>query len=695
MDEIDIGRIIRHLLMQSKLIITVVLVTFVLSLSYYLTATKYYKIMSLLQVENTNQNIFDPTNTIDIMSGNSSADISNLITLYESRTNLIKLIVDLQLNINFEDLLNNEKIDLDILPIDFKNEDKGLSTFFLKYSNNSLSLYDRNENFLSYLKIDETINTNGFQFKLNDYALNDARMVKITYREPSNLYNLIKNKLVVTTSTAKNSWFNQQGLIEVHYITDDVELGKKIIDYANNIFLNYRISVETEKARKAISFIDQNIENLENVVLVNKSKLKKFREENKSINVDLEIRAIIEKIQTIDNSLYEIEVEIANANELYTINNPIYANLVNKKNILDNQKEEILSQIQQLPREQQEYIDLYKEVEISETLFEELRNRKLGFSILEASTIGNIRIIDSAYSANIVSPTLSLVLLSTFLSLIIICLFAIIRGNNYLPVTNPAELFDNDIENPVVAVLPYVDPKDEENIENDLRFNSSMESFIVNLKSIQQENTKKNIIIITSASPFNGKSLVSQNLAKSLVKTGKKVLLIDSDLKRGSLNKVFNKKTIKKEEFLSIDESNITNYQINESLYFIPRISRLDNTFQFICSPFYQDKLNLLRNMFDYIVIDTAPILSVADTPILITKSDYAFFVIRHGLNKINEIKQSIESFNQINKNIDGFVYNAYAKPKSYYGYYGLYGNYSYEYYAQKYLYQAYEYKND
>ena len=77
----------------------------------------------------------------------------------------------------------------------------------------------------------------------------------------------------------------------------------------------------------------------------------------------------------------------------------------------------------------------------------------------------------------------------------------------------------------------------------------------------------------------------------------------------------------------------------------------------------------------------------------MIEKSDFNILVVRHGVNRINEIKQSIDNFAQINKNIDGILYNSYAKPKSYYGYYGLYGNYSYQYYAEKYLDDVYDYK--
>ena len=107
----------------------------------------------------------------------------------------------------------------------------------------------------------------------------------------------------------------------------------------------------------------------------------------------------------------------------------------------------------------------------------------------------------------------------------------------------------------------------------------------------------------------------------------------------------------------------------------------------------YKEKIKLFKEHFDTVIFDTGPILSVADSSILIEQSDFNLLVARHGINRINEIKQSIDNFKQINTDIDGIIYNAYAKPKSYYGYYGIYGNYSYQYYANKYLEDAYEYE--
>ena len=153
------------------------------------------------------------------------------------------------------------------------------------------------------------------------------------------------------------------------YVTDDTNTGKKIINYANDIFLNQRIYDENEKSRKAISFIEENIKSIEESVETNKLKLKQFREENKSIDVGLEIQAIINKIQSLDEALSAIDIELAKAEEIYTSNNPAYLNLINKKNLIEVQKEEVLSEIEMMPKEQQEYIDLFNELEVSQALF--------------------------------------------------------------------------------------------------------------------------------------------------------------------------------------------------------------------------------------------------------------------------------------------------------------------------------------
>ena len=109
-DSIDLGRIIRLMLMQSKMIASITIAAFVLSCVIYFTSTKQYKVTSLLQVESFNQNILDPTDTLQMMSPiNNSIDIENMITLYKSRTNILKLLIELNLNV-LDEAFNSQEI---------------------------------------------------------------------------------------------------------------------------------------------------------------------------------------------------------------------------------------------------------------------------------------------------------------------------------------------------------------------------------------------------------------------------------------------------------------------------------------------------------------------------------------------------------------------------------------------------------
>ena len=137
------------------------------------------------------------------------------------------------------------------------------------------------------------------------------------------------------------------------------------------------------------------------------------------------------------------------------------------------------------------------------------------------------------------------------------------------------------------------------------------------------------------------------------------------------------------------------NYKISENLYFIPRIRKLSSTFNWINSKKFDQLLIDLKKSFDYVIIDSPPFLSVPDTSLLINKSDLNFLLIRHELTKLNEVRQSVNNMNQLGKSFDGIIYNAYKKPNSYYGYYQYYGDYLYQYYADKYLMDSYEYKDE
>ena len=689
--DIDLGRLIRIILMQSKLILVLTITGISIATLYYINATKTYKISSTLQIFTSQPASYGAESSIDFVLGSSSRyDITNLLILYKTRSNILKIIEELQLNIYIDGLDRNEVIDINELSLTSK-DDYASKNINVVFNNNNYDLFDNDKKIATY-DYDVLHEVDGIKINLSKSNLPNQKFVSIKVVKPESLFKTYKNKIDLQSSVDNKNFWRGSGIITSSLVTNDIEEGRKIINLANDIFIKQNIETEKEQARKAIAFIDQRIDSLQNIMDLNKLKLKDFQEKNTSLNVDLEIESIIKSISEIESEINKIELEIAKAENTYTKTNPVFLGYINQRNALVNQKDIIESKIRELPLAQQEYIDLYRDVEISQDLYSELVNRKLGFSIMEASTIGNIRVVDEAYQDFRVSPKPFMLIFSVFFTFFASIFVALVRGLYFLPISNPAEIQDSNIDAPIVGVTPYVELMDESNE----RLLQSLESLILAIKSIEKiDKDNASIILITSPTAANGKSFISRSIATKLSELGHKTLLVDNDLKRGSQHKFYEIKSISEKEFLSINEENLDNYNISENLYLIPKISRLSSSFKFLYSLGYKNKIEEFKEKFDYIIFDTAPILSVSDTSILMSYSDANMIVARHGLTKINELKQAIQTSGQTGLSFDGIIYNSYEKPASYYGYYGLYGNYAYQYYANKYLYESYDYKNN
>ncbi len=693
-DQINLGRYFRLILLQSKMIVSITLVGFILGLTLYLTSTKTYQVSSLLQVYSPQQS-YDFRRSLDLDFFNAAEiNIDNLVKLYATRSNILDLINTLNLNIKFNN--PDDKEFLDIKTFLFKKEENYQQQIFhLQIQNDSFILLDDQKNTLLEGMNGEYIENDDFEIQLNFPSFSSEKLIKITYRNPIGLYSLYRNKLKIKNLGNNRNYWSQEGLIEVSLVTDDTFEGINIINLANKIFIKDNIQVETEKARASMLFIDAQLEGLEEILNLRKSDLKSFKQENKSLNVNLEVQSIIELISDIEREINLVDLEISQAEMNFTKDNPLYLNLKTQKEALELQKNSIEQKIEELPKAQQEYVDLFSNLEVSEELYSELVNRRLNFSLMEASSLGNIRVVDQAFVKRLVGPNIIYVFLMATLAFLLALIIAIFRGFFFIKISNPAELKDSGILDKVMGVIPHLDVS-EDLFEKDIKFTQAIETTLLNIETISSasKNIEKNDsckkIVISGPTPKNGKSFMSRSIARGLSNIGHKVLLLDADLKRGMQHKFFNRETIDIKTFQNISLDQIDNFKIEDSLYLLPRLKKLKNTFEHLYSDQFLKKVIELEIFFDYIVIDTAPILSVSDTGLLMTYSDLNILITRHQVNKINEINQSKQIIEQLGRSFDGIIYNDYSRPTSYYGYYDLYGDYSYRYYAERYLYDDY-----
>ena len=193
-------------------------------------------------------------------------------------------------------------------------------------------------------------------------------------------------------------------------------------------------------------------------------------------------------------------------------------------------------------------------------------------------------------------------------------------------------------------------------------------------------------IVITSAIPNEGKSTISLALWRSLAGIGKKTLLIDCDLRRSQYRTECQMRT--EEVFVGIahvlsGQNDIQDviYKTNvPNGYMIPVTSLINNPGILLESHRMHELLEQVYDVFDYIIIDTPPMASVADALTVLKNADASIFVVRSGMAKKELVKESVEKLKRTGKPLLGMVLNGVdtsARGSYYYkGYGDYYGNY-------------------
>lgn len=181
------------------------------------------------------------------------------------------------------------------------------------------------------------------------------------------------------------------------------------------------------------------------------------------------------------------------------------------------------------------------------------------------------------------------------------------------------------------------------------------------------------VILVTSSNPGEGKTTTVGNLALSLAQDNKKVLIIDCDLRKPVMHKHFkisNEKGLS-EVLLGKEEISSTLYRYSDNLDILTTGKIPPNPSEMLDSHLMQRLLEELRERYDYVVLDTAPIQAVTDGKILATKADGTILVVRAEVTKGESVAQTIKDLKNVNAKIIGTILNDVdTKRKNYYCYY-------------------------
>ena len=393
----------------------------------------------------------------------------------------------------------------------------------------------------------------------------------------------------------------------------------------------------------------------------------------------------------------ESQIESAKSNLLSSLS-PILKSLDIQLKDLNNEANTVLSRVKSIPSTERGFIDIAREQEIIASLYQYLLKKKEETEISLAVTVPNAKIIDVAYGSKIpIAPNRQIIYLGALvIGLLLPFGFVFIR--NFL---DNKVYSKNDISNtisvPFLGSIPSSDTTTSL-VVTSIDRTSTSEAFRLiraNLNFIIPKiNKGSKTIFVTSTTSGEGKSFISINTASALALSGNKVLLMGMDFRAPKINK-----------YLNIPQKKgITNFITDSKLIFdelkfkIPNIESLDILSSGVIPPnpselLTTDRVEALflevKQKYDFIVVDTAPVNLVSDTLLIAKYADMFMYVVRANysdkrslvvpeeLYKENKLPNIAIVLNDVDSRRDGYGYGGYGYGGYGYGGYG-YGGYGY-----------------
>ena len=379
-----------------------------------------------------------------------------------------------------------------------------------------------------------------------------------------------------------------------------------------------------------------------------------------------------------------------------TLNNTVN-NLGMQVSTLSNQQAIINSKISSAPRNERALRDITRQQQTTESLYLYLLQKREEAQIAVASTAPKSKIIDSAYKYSDlpVSPRKKLVYLVALLFGLLVPFSAIYAWDmldNKIHNRHTLEKISPDI--PVLGELPRLGKKDDKFIVKGDRsvLAESLRIIRTNLDYLIKTNSrgrKNNLVFVTSGTPGEGKTFFSSNLALVLASSGKKVLLVGADIRNPKLYTYFMGKQVDKlargqrnkdaglTEYLydeKIQATDIVNsmlvHQTTIDVIYSGRIP--PNPAELLMSRRLKELLSQMGEQYDYVVVDTAPLMVVTDTLLFSDMANHVVYVTRAGITARDTIDFPVKLQHEGKLNGLSFIVNDVKTANLGYG--GKYG---------------------
>lgn len=716
-DTIDLKELFFSLIAQWKLIALCIILSLICALLYLRTTPDTYAVDAMVQVEDN--------------KGASAALLGDLSSIMEQKSPAQAEIEILKSRLVLGTVINRLNLNIRVSGTEdsFWNRLIAKHEYTTEYSEKSVLFKDNQKSFdIRQFEIPQYFQDKNLilSFESGKYNLTDSATNQVVFSAPLNqisqlqseyglwkvaifsqdsfdaAYNIRKQSLPAAMQTLTASYSvaekgKMTGVLGLNYQGEDKQHITQVLNAILTAYSQQNIERRTAETAQTLKFLEDQLPELKQQLDVAEREFNRFRQQYNTVDVTKESELYLTQSITLETQKAELEQRVAEASAKYTGEHPVMQQMNAQLGAINGKIAELDGTLRRLPELQRQYLQLFREVEVKQQLYTGLLNSYQQLRIAKAGEIGNVRIVDTAVAPiePIKPKKLQILILSVFLGAFLGTLLALLRNMMRSGIKDATQI-ENELDLPVYATVPrsVIQEirikllKKKKNIPI-LAVKDSSDIAIESLRSMRTAihfalmNASNNVIALSGPAPEIGKSFITVNLATILAQGGKRVLVIDGDMRRGYLHKYFNAEVQPGlAELLNHQNSyeDIVQTSTVDNLYFVTRGKSPVNPSELLSTDQFKTFLDQASAHFNHILIDTPPVLAVTDGIIIAQYAGVNLLIARHGKTQIKELEITVNRFEQANVKVNGVILNDVQKGAA-----GSYGyNYAYAYTANK-----------
>lgn len=497
----------------------------------------------------------------------------------------------------------------------------------------------------------------------------------------------------------------QSGVISSTLQGDDPVRTATILNEISNFYVRQNIERKSAEAEKSITFLNTQLPELRKQLENSENKFNQFRNQSGTFNLGAEAQGMLDQSVTLKVKLLEAQQKRQDLQARFTAQHPTVQVLDAQIKQLNTQINAMEGKAKTFPNVEQDLLRLTRDVKVNNELYTGLLNSFQQLRLVKEGKVGNVRVVDSAaVPERPVKPQKPMILaLSGVLGVLAGLALAFLR-NSMRPGIKNADDIEQHVGLHVFATVPH--SGDQTELTTNSKTKKAGMHLLANvlpndpcIESLRSLRTAlqfamldapNNIVLMTGPTPGIGKSFTSANFAAVLAAGGKRVLLLDADLRKGHIHEVFGmERGHGLSELISGTQTldQVIHKEVSPGLDFISTGPMPPNPAELLMSPSTVQLMQALGESYDVVVVDTPPVLAVSDTQVIAPLAGTVFLVARADISTLAELQESAKRLARSGVTVRGVIFNDLNLSKRRYGY-----SYGYGYKYSRYRYAQYEY---